>query len=310
MYVPPESSLPACCCRLTDPTLTLRDLLVDVQGRKWAQHITEGVTAWLLAAVYILGTVISGFPAFHAIMVRLHTLNEQDCCAQGSARQGEGRKRPKECLTPAKLSEAGCVLQLPGQHLASVRYVSRGLDALLYVFSPVVACYLLRLLQRRQLLARLGKRVILVCDVPWCHQVQPCQHWPCLAFFALPSDLMKHLCAGARDLCQQDVFAQLRGDIRGGVHPVPAKASAHEWGLQCPLSCLWHVQVHGCNPRDHMVHRMTHRCVPACCCCSTWLWCSPRACQASCCCTTCLFKVHELKAEMLQGFQGHSAGGG
>ena len=58
-------------------------------------------------------------------------------------------------------------------HLPSVRYVSRGLDAVLYVFSPVVALYLLRIWQRRQILARLGRRTLIICDIPYVHQACP-----------------------------------------------------------------------------------------------------------------------------------------
>jgi hypothetical protein len=37
------------------------------QGRRWGQHIVETPVAWLLSAVYIFGTVISGWPLFTAI---------------------------------------------------------------------------------------------------------------------------------------------------------------------------------------------------------------------------------------------------
>lgn len=45
------------------------------------------------------------------------------------------------------------------------------LDALFYAFSPVIAAYLLRLLQRRTLLARLGKRTLIIADAAHVHRV-------------------------------------------------------------------------------------------------------------------------------------------
>ena len=64
-------------------------------------------------------------------------------------------------------------LQAPGRHIRSVRYVAHTLDALLYAFSPVIAAYLLRLLQRRTLLARLGRRTLIIAEAAHVHQVMP-----------------------------------------------------------------------------------------------------------------------------------------
>ena len=38
-----------------------------MQGQQWGVHVLEGAWAWLLAAVYIAGTVISGHPPFISI---------------------------------------------------------------------------------------------------------------------------------------------------------------------------------------------------------------------------------------------------
>lgn len=37
------------------------------QGRQWSWHILEGVIAWIVAAAYIFGTVIAGYPLFYGI---------------------------------------------------------------------------------------------------------------------------------------------------------------------------------------------------------------------------------------------------
>ena len=45
------------------------------------------------------------------------------------------------------------------------------LDALFYAFSPIIAAYLLRILQQRAGLARLGRRTLIIADTPFVHQV-------------------------------------------------------------------------------------------------------------------------------------------
>lgn len=81
-------------------------------------------------------------------------------------------------------------------HLPSVHYLSRGLDAVLYVFSPVVALYLLRICQRRQILARLGRRTLVICDMPYVHQACP----------AVPSCLLSASVLGCGSLSSSCCF--------------------------------------------------------------------------------------------------------
>ena len=38
-----------------------------MQGQQWGVHVLEGAWAWLLAAIYIAATVISGHPPFISI---------------------------------------------------------------------------------------------------------------------------------------------------------------------------------------------------------------------------------------------------
>ena len=61
--------------------------------------------------------------------------------------------------------------QAVGLHIPAVLYVMRTLDALVYAFSPVIAAYLLRIVQRRTLFARLGRRTLVIADTNFVRQV-------------------------------------------------------------------------------------------------------------------------------------------
>ncbi|KAL0031273.1 hypothetical protein WJX77_012514 [Trebouxia sp. C0004] len=52
-----------------------------------------------------------------------------------------------------------------------LRWLGHVLDSLVYMFSPVLCCFLLRILQGRPLLARLGRRTVLILDIPYVHQL-------------------------------------------------------------------------------------------------------------------------------------------
>ena len=51
-----------------------------------------------------------------------------------------------------------------------LKYLARALDALLYIFMPKLLCYFLRFFEGRRILARQGKRCLVICDVPWVHK--------------------------------------------------------------------------------------------------------------------------------------------
>lgn len=63
-----------------------------MQGRQWGVHVLEGAWAWLLAAIYIAATVISGHPPFISIahvscafvVVMLRALFRSACCGTSS----------------------------------------------------------------------------------------------------------------------------------------------------------------------------------------------------------------------------------
>jgi len=116
------------------PTAISKDL--ERQGRQWALHILEGPHSWILSALYIFGTVITAHPLFLSIKVAIW-----------------GEKKEAEEGTD------------------NLHFIALALDALLYCFLPLVFSLLLRLLSRRELFARLGKRTLVIGDVPYVHQL-------------------------------------------------------------------------------------------------------------------------------------------
>jgi hypothetical protein len=132
------------CCALSDipdivgftaegvPNDTVMHDSLKHQGRRWALHILEGPYSWCLSAAYICVTVIWGHPLFLSIAQLVHQ--------------------------PFELPER-------------VKYFMLALDAVLYSFLPLFFSLLLRLAQGRDLLARLGKRTLVIADVPYVHQL-------------------------------------------------------------------------------------------------------------------------------------------
>jgi hypothetical protein len=105
------------------------------QGRRWALHILEAPYAWCLSTAYIFGTIVSGKPLFSALR---NYYWDTSADAEG-----------QDALT----------------------YIALILDSLLYSFLPLIFSLLLRIVQRRPLFARLGKRTIVIGDVPYINQL-------------------------------------------------------------------------------------------------------------------------------------------
>ena len=99
-------------------------------GRHWAQHVLEVPRAWILCALYIAVTVTWGRPPV------MHT--------------------------------AKCIASVEAGSLAY--HVALAFDALLYIFMPQLAILMIRLVQRRPLLHRMGVRTLVIGDVPWVAQ--------------------------------------------------------------------------------------------------------------------------------------------
>jgi hypothetical protein len=111
------------------------------EGRRWAQHVLEGPLSWILSALYILITVVSGYTPLSAILLAA---------------------RPAfDSLTTGTSDPASYV---------AVGYIFGVLDAAIYAFLPWWTTVLLRLVERRPWLHRVSGRAVLIADIPWVGQ--------------------------------------------------------------------------------------------------------------------------------------------
>ncbi|MBD2058134.1 restriction endonuclease, SacI family [Oculatella sp. FACHB-28] len=115
-------------------------------GRKWALHVTEVPLAWAIHAVYVLVVLGWTIPFGYIIpitqMILLLIL--------------------LGLFFPHDLISRILTLLHPVLTLADIGIA---------IFGPWLWTLGLRYLQRRQLLARTGKRVLVIGDVPWVHQL-------------------------------------------------------------------------------------------------------------------------------------------
>jgi hypothetical protein len=114
------------------------------QGQRWAQHITETPLAWGIHALYILITVGWAIPFDEGIPLAQTLLKGTFSVCQVSA---------DTAMTQGLL--AGSTL----------------VDIGIYIFGAWLWTLGLRLLQRRQLLARTGKRTLVIGEAPWVQQI-------------------------------------------------------------------------------------------------------------------------------------------
>ena len=113
-------------------------------GQRWALHITEAPLAWGIHALYIVITVGWLIPFGYSI----------------------------------PLAQTLMKGMLMSYNLPATTLLSKGLltdcvliDIGIYIFGPWLWTLGLRLVQRRQLLARTGKRTLVIGDVPWVQQI-------------------------------------------------------------------------------------------------------------------------------------------
>ncbi len=118
-----------------DPIDSSENKNLIAMGQKWGQHVLEPAVAWGLSAFYVAMTVIFGVPLFSTIAHEI-------------------------------ISWGG----LEAFKTYAI-YAGRGLDALLYIFLPFVMTLGLRWFQSRKLLARMGKRTLVIGDIPYVHQL-------------------------------------------------------------------------------------------------------------------------------------------
>ncbi|KXZ56995.1 hypothetical protein GPECTOR_1g9 [Gonium pectorale] len=115
---------------------SLHHLALVGQGRKWALHVIETPTAWVLSLIHILATVVSGWPVVFAVV---HGI----CLGAGAS----------EAVDTA-LSK-----------------IALAVDSVIYMFLPIIYAVILRVIQGRPIWHRMGKRTIVVADVPYVHQI-------------------------------------------------------------------------------------------------------------------------------------------
>jgi hypothetical protein len=106
------------------------------EGRQWAWHVLETPTAWLIHGLYVVGSLGWGMPLFRSLTLALLPL--------AGLAEAEG---------------AGALL------LA----LSLPADAALYILGPWCWTLGLRLLQRRQPLARTGRRTLVIAEAQGLH---------------------------------------------------------------------------------------------------------------------------------------------
>jgi hypothetical protein len=122
---------------------TTKQQLIE-SGRKWAGHITETPTAWAIHALYVFITVGWAIPFGYTIP-----------------------------LAKTLFGFFVWVLQIPPDLFIFklINPVITLVDIGIYIFGSWLWTLGLRYFQRRQLLARIGKRTLVIGDVPWVHQL-------------------------------------------------------------------------------------------------------------------------------------------
>jgi hypothetical protein len=113
-------------------------------GRKWALHVTETPLAWGIHALYVLITVGWAIPFGHTIPLA----------------QTEFKGILWACHIPPDALIAR--IFTPWLTLADIG---------IYIFGAWFWTLGLRLIQKRQLFARTGKRTLVIGDIPWVHQL-------------------------------------------------------------------------------------------------------------------------------------------
>ncbi|CAI7777856.1 unnamed protein product [Closterium sp. NIES-54] len=142
--------LPNNAPNLASTTLPLFPIPLLALPPQWALHVLETPMAWAISSLYIFIAVVFAVPIFTSIAKAI----------------------PTHSQLPSLPTHHSCQSPLPSRTTASdaLLYTARALDALLFCFLPLIIALPLRILTGRDLLARLGKRTVVIADVPWVHQ--------------------------------------------------------------------------------------------------------------------------------------------
>lgn len=138
-------------------------------GRHWGGHVLESPLAWMLSAAYIAITVV--VLQLPAAQFTLWAASRVACEAMGPPDSSltERLCGPDVVAVPDVLHAGDRGPSGPAWWDVLV-YALKLADAVIYVFLPLWVALLLRALQRRAPFARLGKRTVVVADVPYVHQ--------------------------------------------------------------------------------------------------------------------------------------------
>jgi hypothetical protein len=113
-------------------------------GRKWAAHITETPLAWGIHALYVLITVGWAIPFGYTIPLAQTAL--------------------RGILLACQILQDALIVRIFSPLLTLA-------DIAIYIFGAWFWTLGLRLIQKRQLFARTGKRTLVLGDMPWVHQL-------------------------------------------------------------------------------------------------------------------------------------------
>ena len=163
LYVVRDAFVAGAVPSLTGVDASGRDIATKVhadlvaQGRRWAWNILEAPFAWAFCATYITLAVIFGVPLFRTM------LNFAIRSTDAGQHISYDWTRPD-----AEAPEWTGFNAL----FTALFYVAGALDAGLFIFLPAISTCTLRFLQRRPVLARVkGRRVLVIADVPFVHQL-------------------------------------------------------------------------------------------------------------------------------------------
>lgn len=132
------------------------------QGQRWARHVNELWAAMIIAGAYVVATVGTGCPVFSCAARALVEASAAD------ASEPESVNWTIQGAIAALLGGGGGVRRTA---IAIVVILTLALDVAAYIFAPVWAAMLLRIVQRRPLWARFGKRTLVIVESPANHQL-------------------------------------------------------------------------------------------------------------------------------------------
>ena len=132
--------------RNNDKMPTEMEALLRAKGNFWALHVLENPMSWMLSFVYIMATVVSGYPLIHGLITLYYAVENPNKATQDKSCVGIGN------------------VAYPWNHVVAAA------DALIYIFCPQWTILILRGLTGRKFLHRMVGRSVVIGDIPWVAQ--------------------------------------------------------------------------------------------------------------------------------------------